>query len=45
LDEATRKLWRQRAFFVVWIVVGAVIVAEQALPDGSVMVKMEAPLR
>lgn len=24
---------------------GAVIVAEQALPDGSVMVKMEAPLR
>jgi hypothetical protein len=24
---------------------GAVIVAEQTLPDGSVMVKMEAPLR
>jgi hypothetical protein len=27
LDEATRTLWRQRAFYVVWIVVGAVIVA------------------
>jgi hypothetical protein len=24
---------------------GAVVVGEQALPDGSVMVKMEAPLR